>query len=64
MVRALRVVKAGNWVNHRGTLLVRGDTNLVISFMTRHASPGKRELVVLVKQAQELMRGWGRTVRF
>ena len=64
MVKALGVIKAGNWVEHRGTLLVRGDTNLIISFMTRQARPGKRELVMLVKQAQELIRGWGRVVRF
>ena len=51
MVRALRIVKAGDWVDHRGTLLVRGDTNLIISFMTKAARPGKRELVILVKEA-------------
>ena len=43
------MVKAGNWVEHRGTLLVRGDANLIISFMVRQARPGKRELVMLVK---------------
>ena len=64
MVRALQVVKAGNWVAYGRTLLVRGDTNLIISFMTRAARPGKRELVVLVKEAQDLLRGWGRKVRF
>ena len=64
MVRALGVVKAGNWVEHRGTLLVRGDSNLTISFMTRHARPGKRELVALVKEARDLLKGWGRKVLF
>ncbi len=64
MVRALRIVKAGGWVEPRKTLLVRGDTNLIISFMTRAARPGKRELVILVKEAQDTLRGWGRKVRF
>ena len=51
-------------MDHRKTLLVRGDTNLVMSFMTKAARPGKRELVILVKEAQDLLRGWGRKVRF
>ena len=35
MVRGLQLVRAGNWVEHRGTLVVRGDTNLIISFMQK-----------------------------
>ena len=35
MLRALQVIRAGNWVEHRGTLLVRGDSNLTIGFMTK-----------------------------
>ena len=62
MVRALQCVRRGPWVEHRGSLVVRGDTNLIISFMTKAARPGKRELVVLVKSAQECLRGWGRRV--
>ena len=44
------MVKAGGWVEHRGVLVVRGDADLVIKFMVKSARPGKRELVVLVKQ--------------
>ena len=62
LVRALKVVRAGPWVEHRGTLLVRGDSELVQGFMNKTAKPGKRELVVSVKEARELTMGWGRRV--
>lgn len=62
MVRALKVTKASGMVPHRGTLVVRGDSNLVIAFMTKAATPGKRELVVAVREAREETMGWGRRV--
>ena len=64
LTRALKVVKAAGWIPHRGTLLVRGDSNLVIAFMNKAAKPGKRELVVSVKEARETTMGWGRRVRY
>ena len=49
MARALMLVRAAEWVPHRGTLVVRGDSNLVLGFMLGKNRPGKRELVILVK---------------
>ena len=64
LVRALRVVRAGNWIEHRATLVVRGDSGLCISFMNKNAKPGKRELVVAVREANDTTRGWGRKVLY
>lgn len=60
LVRALKATRASDLVPHRGTLIVRGDSNLIIAFMTKAATPGKRELVVAVKEAREVTMGWGR----
>lgn len=53
MARAIMLVRAGEWVPHRGTLVVRGDSNLVLGFMLGKNRPGKRELVILVKQTKD-----------
>lgn len=62
MARAVKLVRSGDWVPHRGTLVVRGDSSLVLGFMLGKNRPGKRELVILVKQTKETCFGWGRKV--
>lgn len=62
MARAIKLVRTGDWIPHRGTLVVRGDSGLVLGFMLGKNRPGKRELVILVKQTKEACLGWGRKV--
>lgn len=40
------------------SVVVKGDSDLVIGFMTRRFKPKKRELTLLVKAAWEAVKGW------
>ena len=41
-------------------LLMRGDVQIMINFLTRRYKPGKRELVVAVDKRQKWGRKWAR----
>ncbi len=58
MVDCLKYIDAEGLYKGEKTVLVRGDSNLVLSFMTRACKPGKRQLVELVKEARDVIGKW------
>lgn len=56
MLDALRFVAKSGALVAPGTLVVIGDSALIISFLQRRASPAKRELVLMIEEARGIVR--------
>lgn len=56
MVDALKYLGSLEGPARKGGVVVRGDSSLVTQFMQGTATPGKRELVMLITEAKKLCR--------
>ena len=58
------LLSQSDWIETGSPLLIRGDSRLIIQFLTRQANPGRREFVEGIKWVKETIKEKGYKVKY